>query len=458
MESYQNNNTKTVFITVGRGFVARNILRSGVLEHLKKRNARVVIFLNDIHGNELPESFRKEFEDEQVSVEIVSPPRLGRLQRRFERYTSLLVYNYHNRKVRYLRSGTSQVLLWCEWFMLAPLSHLHILKHLVRFFEQRLFENRNYATYFDRYRPDIILSTSAISSFDVAFMKEAKRRSVKTVSMPRGWDNIISVLYKVIPDVLVVYNNDMKRDAIRYQRIPEERIRVCGLPQFDWYRKEGVIVSREAYCKSIGLDPARKIIVWGSTGIWTPDDNNIAETLADVVSKDNLALPASLLVRPYPMEAKTKRLEHLNRWDNVFVDTNFTLSDFFRDHTDPSVAEIKQFVNTMYHADAVVTLCSTLSLDALCVDRPVINTVFKGFYDKSGRDISYMLYLHDHYRPLFKLGAIALTCDERELIDAINEALLHPERRKEERKAGLEALCYTVDGNASKRIADAVLE
>ena len=59
---------KTIFSIIGRGFIARNILRSGVLDHLKKNNSRIVLFFLDNRKISLPEYLRKEFEDENVKI------------------------------------------------------------------------------------------------------------------------------------------------------------------------------------------------------------------------------------------------------------------------------------------------------------------------------------------------------------------------------------------------------
>ena len=42
---------KTVFIVITRGFIIRNILRSGVLDNLKRSGCRVVIFLQIMNKN-----------------------------------------------------------------------------------------------------------------------------------------------------------------------------------------------------------------------------------------------------------------------------------------------------------------------------------------------------------------------------------------------------------------------
>ena len=54
---------KTIFITITRGFIVKNVLRSGGLNELKKRGYRIVIFLA---CREVPEYIKDEFAGDQV--------------------------------------------------------------------------------------------------------------------------------------------------------------------------------------------------------------------------------------------------------------------------------------------------------------------------------------------------------------------------------------------------------
>ncbi|MBO05813.1 MAG: CDP-glycerol glycerophosphotransferase family protein [Candidatus Pacebacteria bacterium] len=453
---------KTVFITISRGFGVRNILRTDFLNYLKQNNTKIVLLFANIRKKEIPQYLLDEFKDENVYIENVSFPNKSKFRRKFWALSRLLVYNKTDRKLRYLRRGKrtiiGDILLITENMFFSIVGRIHILKSFIRFIEQRLFSSEWCEEYFDKYNPDVVFSTSIISSFDVDILKEAKRRSVKTVGMPRGWDNVATTFYRVVPEVLVVQNEVMKSDAMRCQNIKPEHITVIGFPQFDLYRKKDILLSRKDFFKSIGLnDPTKKLIFWGSSGMWTPNDNNICETLVDTVENNKLDIPAYLFIRSHFTDAVKKRFHYLKGRENVIVDDNYTFSEFFRDNFDATKDEIIKFINTIYHSDVIISLCSTLALDALCYDKPIINTVFEGLYDKEGNDISYVMYMHEHYKPLLKHDAVKLVYSKDELISNINRYLNHPEYEKEARAKAFETLCYKGDGLASKRLADVVL-
>jgi len=449
---------KTILIVVGRGFIAKSILRSGVLTELKKSGHRIVLLFWSVHGQPMPDTLRREFASDNVIVETVLTPRISRWHRRFRILTALLVYNENNRKFRYLATGGNRFVFWFKKISCSNLAKIEVLKRLARWAEEKIFKTENFTLWFEQYRPNLVFSTSVISSVDIEFMKEAKRRGVKIVSMPRGWDNVGTIFYKVMPDLLLVQNEMMKRDAVTFQRFVEERVKVVGFPQFDWYRRPEILQTREDFFRTRQLDPAKKLILWGSTGRLTQQSVSICNLLTRAVqAPEELIRPSQLLIRAHFSDVKNNRFDYLKGNRAVAIDDNITRSDFFYDGVDPGIEEIIGLANTLYHADLVIVQSSTLSLDALCYDKPVINTAYGGLYDGLGRDITPILYTENCYRPLIDLGAVTLAENETALLVAINQYLENPALHRAERARALAVLAHRVDGRASRRIADAIL-
>ncbi len=457
-----NNTQKTIFITASRGFIVRNILRSGILNLLKQDGFRIVVFFNSAAG-EIPQSLRDEFEDSQVALENVRCPARKRGHVRFARITAFLI---PSRSTWYFSQIGSSANLnrapywkYVELFISNLVGRIGILKTVMRAVEQYLFTYKQYGKYFDRYNPALVFSTSVVSgSLDIDMMKEAKRRGIKTVSMPKGWDNVTRVLYRFEPDRLIVQNELMKDAVVPAQRIKREKVIVAGFPQFDWYRRPEILRSREEYLSSLGLDPRRKLIFFGSEGRWAPHDDVIAALLVQWIKENATSVPCSLLIRPHFSDVKNKRFEKFAETSaHVVVDRNFTVSDFFGDNWNPGVEETKRFTNLLYHSDILVTTASTLSLDAACFDTPLINIAFGVLYHpKTGKDISRILYDQTHFDWVRDTNAIDMVESREEFLVILNNYLLHPQTKSKERKLLIERLCYRVDGHSSKRIADVI--
>lgn len=456
------NAQKTIFITASRGFIVRNILRSGVLDLLKQDGFRVVVFFCN-PAADIPQKLRDEFEDGRVILENArcSPRKPGHV--RFAKLTALLVFSkstwHHSQMGNKTNLGRAFFWKYLELVFSVVVSRFGFLKTVARYAERKFFTYRDYQRYFDTYNPSIVFSTSIVSgSLDIEMMKEAKARGIATISMPKGWDNITKALYRFVPDVLVVQNEYMKRGAIRSQGVQPEKIVVTGFPQFDWYRRPEILQSREEYCASIGFEPKRKIIFFGSEGRWAPNGNSIVSLLADWVQNGSLVAPCSLFVRPHFSDAGEKRFDAFkNISPHIVIDESFTLSDFFSDNWDPGVEETKKFINLIYHMDVLVTVASTLTLDAACFNKPIINIIFNVLrHPKTGRDISHLLYTQDHYDWVFETNAIDLVRTKEELHESINRYIADPSRKSRERIVLRDLLCERVDGRASERLSDVI--
>lgn len=457
---------KTVFIVVTRSFIIRNILRSGVVNYLKQHGCRVVIFLQTLKGKDIPGYLREEFEDENVILEKIGQPStdnfFDRFYRIFVRWTSLLVYS--NSTWAYSKAGNvnsrSRMWFWkyVEKFVFSILTRMHFLKKTVRWLEKVVFTSKIYSEYFEKYQPEVVFSTSIIGGIDITFMKEAAKRGVKTCGMTKGWDHASRVLYRFIPDKILIQNSIMKEYLIKYQRISGEIIKVCGFPQFDWYVDGDLLVSREDFFLSLGLDPKKKLILFGSEGSWSPGDDMVVGALSRFINSNQLSSPSSLLIRPHFSDVKTERFDRFKKTGIIEMDHNINYQESLPSNWDPDVKEIKHFVNLMYHMDILVNVASTLTLDACCFDKPIISIGFGVLYNlRSGRDVTDIYYEMDHYQDVLKTGAVDLVKSEQELLDSLNGYLVHPEHKRDERKILLGKLCYKVDGNSARRVADEIL-
>lgn len=453
---------KTVFIIITRGFLVRNMLRSGVLRLLTEAGVRVVVFFPLLgETTEVPASLRNEFEGPMVHIVGVREVPLGRIHKIFAQLVKFLVFTqstwtYCLVSVKNDRQRPD-VLAKAERWIFSRLSRWMFLKRLSRFMEEHFFSPWHDGDYFDAEQPRLVFSTSIISTLDIQFMKEAKRRGISTVSIPKGWDNVAKIFYRFLPDLLLVQSPPMVDAVEILQGMSSSRVRLVGFPQFDWYVRRDLIMPREAYCTRMGLDANRHMILFGSEGKWAPSDFSIAERVAAFIQTSGaLQMPCSLLIRPHFSDAHDVRLTRRSFGPHIVVDTNFTDSDFFIDRWDPRNEETVLFMNTLFHADLLVTTTSTLTLDAVCFDKPIINVAY-GILYKNGTDVSGLFYEKDHYQWVLRTDAVDLVKSDAELLVALNNALAHPERKAVERQRLRDEVCGRLDGQSSQRVVDALL-
>lgn len=456
---------KTIFITIARSFITRNILRSGILDLLKQAGYKIVIFF---HASRIPGYIVQEFADDQVEL-IALPLGPRNMPHRFlmRQYvylisttTSRMLVFYKERLKQHLMLKKLPLFIallpHARLLFLKVMSNMPFLKAVCRYVDFVFFpeKDKDITDYFDRYNPDIVLSTSIDSRLDVAILKEAKRRKVTTVSMPKSWDCLHTMYYRFVPDYFLAPNNISKQVVIDIQDIPAKRISVVGLPQFDWYGRKSIIKSREEYCRDKGFDPGRSLIFFGSEGIWANHDVDVAAKIYEWVVNDELARPCQLLARPHYSNCDQDIFRAFRGKPGVFVD-NYRVTGFLPDKWDPSKEEMIDFINSLYHCDVMINIASTLTLDAAGFDKPIINVNFGGAYEegnKNGRDVTWMQYESDHFKLVLETGATKKVDTPSELKEQINNYLLNPQLDAQERSLLVKKLCFKLDGRASERI------
>lgn len=449
---------KTIFITITRGLLLRNVLRMGGYELLRKAGFRIVILLQT---KTMPPHLHEEFGDDTVICQLDDSP-FGHLHRVIFSITNFLIFT--DSTVRYLKYGNmrlierNRILTNAHIFFVWLLSKMWFLKPLVRkldpFFDE---SNDQIRAVFDTYTPDIVFGTSISSKFDVSVMKEARRRGITTVGMPKGWDNSARNYFRFIPDFVLVQNEILRDSLVMFQDIPEHITTVVGFPQFDLFKKPGVIRSREDHLKKMGLDPALPYIFFGSEGAWTDKDYEIAEEIYQWILKDELGRPSQLLVRPHFTNIFTHQFGRFKGRPKVVFDETITSAPFFPDNWDPSFSDTVELVNTIAHCDVLVTLASTLNLDAASFDKPIINVAY-GAKFRGREDITPFLFDAVHMQWIEKTEGTDIVYNPDELKVALTKALHDPGIRSAGRRKMRDELCYRIDGASSNRMVDALVE
>jgi len=450
---------KTIFITISRGLLVRNILRNKCFEILKNnKNLRVVLLFFNIFNLPPPEYLQKELGGENVIFEFVPNKARGRLTRLFLSVASYLVYTRSSwmlmrgkiEAVRKTRRSSVYIYILRPVFLI--FSKLNFLKTIARRLWLHFFQDENFSAYFEKYKPDLVFSTFILSNLDIEMLKQAKKRGIKTIAMPKSWDNLDKLLFMVEPDIFLVQNNAMEEQTKRYQAMKSE-IKIVGFPQFDIYRNSQFI-SKEEYCLRKGFDPRLPILFLGSEGKWSEGDESVFGDI--IASRAEGGIPScNILMRPHFSVAPPEKYAEFKAIQNVYIDNNFRHSDFFGDGWDPTAADYEDFANSLFHCNVMVTFASTLTLDATYFDKPII---LVDYGIKHGESEKVNLYKAGHYEQVMDERAVHLASTKEEVASAINIYLKNPEIQREERTKLRQKMCGELDGRAGERIANTILD
>lgn len=449
---------KTIFITISRGVLARNILQTDVFDVLKKAGHRIVILTPAYRD----ERFLKEFSAPNIIFENLVEPSWTRRDRLFVGIQKALVYNsstamrdrygiYNPKEGSIIKYALKKIIFW-------PLARLGFLKEVVRWFDARLVKDHHYGALFGEYRPDLVFSTSVMDDGDVSLLKQARARRIPTIGAVKSWDNISKMAFRVKTDKILVWGGYSRDEMKRFQHYRDRDIVICGVPQFDFYAGlRSFVRPREEFCSRLGIPPERRIIMFASCGKLTQKDGEVAALIADAISRGEIE-NAHLLLRPhFAYKDDEKKFAELDGSPNAYLDKEYNRSSVFRDRWDYSRAQIERFTNIIAHANVVIATGSTVGLDAAAFDKPVINIAFDGTSAVPFAQSIARGYLSEHNNAVLKTGGTWFVRSSAELMTAIGEYLKNPRLHAEGRRRLKEYFCYQIDGQAGTRMAAEIL-
>lgn len=437
---------KTIFVLISNNILIRNILYTDIFRILRKRNFRIVVVISE----NWIEQCEKEFNYPNVIFEKYKNNNYGLVRKIF----SFLIFSLITGDTAYLTArygkpyGKRSVFYFIMWYLWShSFGKINFIKKIFRFLEFYCFPDKLYGHFFDKYKPDLVFSTSILHPVDTAFVKEARRRKIKAIGMPKSWDTLDKYFLRVLPDKLIVQNNSIKKILTKEQDVFGGNIDVCGFSQFDIYTRSNIPTSREEFLTKLKLDPKRRVIFFGSGGCYGPNDDIIAEALSEFVNSHEIIYPSSLIIRAHLLKRKTNigRFNKFENCPNVFID------DYVEKHSNYDVFKkegMRHLSELLYYSDVTINPASTLTLDAACLNKPVICVAFKNAPKKE--------YYHNtsYYKRVIATGGVRIANSSEELKELINQYLSKPFLDAGGREKLRNEMCYRVDGQSGERIAN----
>jgi len=446
-----NKAMKTIMVSISRGSLIRNFFHTGIIGNLLLSGVRVVVLTPNYKEKWLFE----EYKHKNLFIDSLPEPtvRFARLIR--ELYKGLVFNRTVFIRYRYRMAGKppKKIFFIPRLLFLAPLRFIPGLKNIFRYVESLINSQHEYDELLKKYKPDLVFSTALGScDADSGLLKCAKRLYIKTVCMPKSWDNLSKGLFGVKTDSIIVWSDFMREQAKKFQGYSDDEISVTGVPQFDFYSKKELLASREVFCEKFGFDPNKKIILYGSTGGECVDEQKYLDIIKIAFDKA-LLRNAQVLVRPHIGYLDDGlRFIKSESYDNFVVDDSDKQNNIFKDRWDPSFGHVVNLYNSLHHADVVINVASTLTLDSLVCGTEVVNIKFD---PKGVNDQNYSvkrLYESDYIDAIVKSECSWVAEDECMFISMIQK-ILNGEKRNSENV--LKAINYFVNddsGRASENI------
>lgn len=458
-----------VFLGVPMAVGVRDVLRSDVLRGLRQAGVEVHIFSA---AAEDPE-FVREFEAGDVRIHALRRPPTHRFRWLDRAVLKLYVL------VLSMRCETAHIMVakTMEESRVARTARA-VLRLLGPRWTDRLVRAARalarraapdlYGEEFRAERPDLVIGTRVLTMttafgevedryLDRWLVMSAARHGVPTMVIVASWDNLTSKgFFPVEPDRLTVWNPIMRDEAITLHGLAPARITVTGAPQHDVYAR-APYQTKDAFCRSLGLDPARPLIVYATQTAGTvPDEPLLVQRIHERLSAE-LGARVQVLVRLHQLDHMERYARLVGREGLVFDHAGTGRLGAYPDrHFDE--AALRRLADTLAHADVVLNCASSISIDAAAVGTPVVAVAF----DPEG-DVPYWRSVRryfdfTHQQHVVRSGGVRVAPDLDALVREVRAYLADRQRDAAGRAHLVERLCHRVDGGSGKRVADAVLQ
>lgn len=291
-------------------------------------------------------------------------------------------------------------------------------------------------------------------------LRTAVRRRVRTIVVDPSWDNFTN---KLIPvrraDRIVVWNEIMKQQAVELHGYTPEQVRVSGPPHWDRYFRAGHAAPRDAFFARIGADPARRLITITTTpaSLYSHFDR-VIRVLKNAMDAGRFG-EAQLLVRLHPRD-EIQRYAEFRGMSNVIVEKPFKPTVKSGDGLAVDITSENQqhLADTLRHSDVIVTVASTIAIEASIFDTPVVDVAFDGEEPVEFAKSVRRYYKFTHYANIMRHGAERVADTPDALIDHVACYLADRSLDRDGRRMVVADQCQFTDGKSNERIASFVVD
>ncbi|TJY32904.1 glycosyltransferase family protein [Pontimicrobium aquaticum] len=449
-------------ITDGVGF--RNYILSNFLKEAQNQFEEIIIFSG------LPKSCFNDINTDKCVIENLENYRESSRTWMFRKLKEVAHLQNHkkgnfgirtNLKKNYPTSKSKRALLvklifaWTNFF--------NSEKWINRYYksQQKSFKNnqttKRYISLLKKYKPGLLYFTHQRPPYIAPLIYASNKVKIKTATFIFSWDNIPSK-GRMSGDFnyYFVWSHLMKEELLSfYVNIKPEQIIVVGTPQFEPYVLEKYKIELNVFTNKFDLDVTKKTICYSCGDVSTSkNDPFYIKTIAEAISRNKIKQPVNLLVRTSPVEDATRFASLKDEYP--FIKWNYPKWILSRkNHQEtwsqriPTTEDIIDLKGLLAFSDIAINMCSTMSLDAMFFDKPVINPVFGNKENGLYNDQKYLKY--QHYERVVENNAVAVVKTAEELIDEINTLLENPQARLEAQKELLKLqISYPLKGTGER--------
>ncbi len=309
-------------------------------------------------------------------------------------------------------------------------------------------------------KPSVLVVTGAFQFEQPAIFAAAKKLGIPTLAYIPSWDNITTKNRMVFKyDGYLVWSEQIKKEL--HEFYPATRnlpVYVVGAPQFDIFFQKRFHQTRAEFCLEQNLDPELPLIVYA---IGSPNflkEHYGALEMAKKIAQNEFG-KIQMLVRPHPIHDNAQLHNAFDKFaPQVQLQQTHNAGKQVAERSQDE-RQIREWINTFRHADLVINLSSTVTIDAAIFDKPIINLDFDPQPGQTDQALIYDInHRWNHFKPVAESGGVWLIKNFDELTVAVKSYLQNSSLHRAQRKQIVRYVCEYIDGRCAERMAQAIVE
>lgn len=286
----------------------------------------------------------------------------------------------------------------------------------------------------------------------------AKELNIPVITAIYSWDNLPKARLAVQADKYIVWSDFMKKEMeTYYPEINENDVIVTGTPQFEFYNKQDMVISREDFAAQYGLDINKNWICFsGDDKTTSPNDPFYLKDVMEAVLSTSSLNNTQVVFRRSPADFSDRYDKVLSSYKNLIsIDPLWHTAAFGWTSFFPKYADVALLVNIVYHCKTVINVGSTMAHDFAVFNKPCL---YINYDKKVNKDwSSKVVYSFQHFQTMRNLDAVGWLNSSEEIPEKLVLSLNAPELVGKDRKKWLEKIALHPLGLNSNKIAEVIL-
>ena len=337
-----------------------------------------------------------------------------------------------------------------------------VFKNLLSWIDCNFFTNKSYVVMLRDLKPDYVFVTYPFSFYTYPILRYASSSKIPIIGYVPSWDNLTSKWEVPVKlDKLIVWNNLMKEEAINFLDYADSQVEISGVPQFDIHSDVSSLLDRHSFINLINGDVDKKILLYATgTAQLSDSEPEIVKMIYSMIKNNEFDNPCQLLLRVHPRRNLSDFQDILNEPD-VILQTPGRQSDEFQDSGyiwESTSHDYNVLSNTLNHADVMINVASTITIESCIFNTPVVNIGFDAGLKLDFNRSVVRHFQYSHYLDIIDSGGVKIAKSQDDLFNFINRYLNNPDSEFEGRKKIVDNQCYYNDGKSSDRLLRYIID